>query len=491
LKRFLHKGLQNIEILKAQERNPEDNLKPFRDRLSALEYLRPFGRDSLSMMSIRRILAENSFNGEFARLSDHQILELLADRLASGQFRILELPFEMPVWSPVEPEVEEEAAEPAAAVTLETAWIRFEVVHDVTGEPIPDVKLKIKMPDSTEKDSTTGNDGTIEFRGIDPGSCEFASNIKDAKLENTLVFVAMGKQAAKVKNQNAGDQSLESGDARNEDSTKFVSQSSGNRFLALVEQHKVKKGESLDSIAKASDLTWKQLARFNWGSDDPEEINEFLRRRVGCTKKTADGYNYIFDDTDDPGILDIPKPWVKSGLSTSQTHVIRVRQALPIYLVLENDEGMPIPEAAYNLIYESGESVTGTLGRAGIARINEPAEPTFEVEYPDEDDVLAKAIAGSLRRSFDERETGPAFWLFEHGQEMVERVIDAYDEYFNDYSGSGLIEDLYLEITDPQAVLILEALMTFNGIPARSGLTSARSQQQEDPAKAQPLKEEL
>ena len=66
----------------------------------------------------------------------------------------------------------------------------------------------------------------------------------------------------------------------------------GETTIVTVERHKVRSGESLDSIAKSAGLTWQDLATFNWGTADPDEINLRLRDDIGCTKKTADGVNY-------------------------------------------------------------------------------------------------------------------------------------------------------------------------------------------------------
>ena len=90
--------------------------------------------------------------------------------------------------------------------------------------------------------------------------------------------------------------------------------------------HKVKTGETLAGLAKANGLTWQMLADFNWGTSEPYEINNHLRFSVGCTKKTKDRKNYRFDDSDDPGLIYIPKPLRLTGLSTKRTHLIRVRR---------------------------------------------------------------------------------------------------------------------------------------------------------------------
>ena len=84
--------------------------------------------------------------------------------------------------------------------------------------------------------------------------------------------------------------------------------------IVQVEAHKVKSGETLESVAKQAGLKWQDLAFFNWGTKAPAEINKQLEAAVGCTKKTADGQNFIFDDADSPGIIYIPKQWKLPGL---------------------------------------------------------------------------------------------------------------------------------------------------------------------------------
>ncbi|MGH9901238.1 MAG: LysM peptidoglycan-binding domain-containing protein [Pyrinomonadaceae bacterium] len=88
-------------------------------------------------------------------------------------------------------------------------------------------------------------------------------------------------------------------------------------------------GDTLGSIAKYYGMNWRDLANFNWATTDPEEINEHLRAELGSTKKTADGRNYILDDSDSPGIIYIPKKWSRGGFATEQTHTIRVKRVEP------------------------------------------------------------------------------------------------------------------------------------------------------------------
>jgi len=66
------------------------------------------------------------------------------------------------------------------------------------------------------------------------------------------------------------------------------------KYLVKVKEHKVKKGDTIDSIAKENDMTWQELAKFNWGTDIPNKINIFLRDIVGCHVLTDDLKNFRF-----------------------------------------------------------------------------------------------------------------------------------------------------------------------------------------------------
>jgi hypothetical protein len=244
---------------------------------------------------------------------------------------------------------------------------------------------------------------------------------------------------------------------------------SGSYFTAaVVEEHKVSTGESLESIASEHGLSWQQLAEFNCGSSDAKKVNQHLREVVGCTKLTQDGKSYILDDSDDPGLLLIPqKDWGKEGLPVNHRHTFRVLKSRTLLLRLQDAEGHRIPDTSYEIVFADDSHQQGRLGRAGIGLIRNPPEGPFAVYYPDHHDVIAKSLAACCRDAISEGSTEEIFRLLQHPPEIIHSAIAAYDEYFNDYSGKGLIEDIYAVVTDEDALAAVEGLMAYAGLATR------------------------
>jgi hypothetical protein len=223
-----------------------------------------------------------------------------------------------------------------------------------------------------------------------------------------------------------------------------------------IEKHKVKTGESIASLAKGAGISWQDLAKFNWGTDVPDEINKHLRDEVGCSKKTPDGFNYVFDDSDKPGIVYIPKEWKQAGLATEMTHTLRVQSMARFLVILKNDHDLRIPEAEYEATLADGSKRSGRLGRGGVDAIDDPPVGDVEVKFPDLDDIEAKSLAATVRKAFDDRNPKEIHRLFRYPPETVQRAFKAYDKYFNDYRGQGLRNDIEQEWSgDSDAMMVL------------------------------------
>ena len=279
-------------------------------------------------------------------------------------------------------EGEEEPVAPVRPPQEEKSFLRVRFVEDGTSEPIRGVRAVVTLPDGSKGEFDSQTDGAIEVHDLDPGTCDVKTvlDYDVARVSNTISYVTMGTTPTEESDLDA----------------KYSARRIDARFIANVEKHKVATGESIDSLARANGLTWQELSKFNWGTDVPDEINKRLRDEVGCTKKTADGYNYMFDDSDEPGILYIPKPWEASGLATDTTHTVRsnVLRALGNRWVLVerlfySDNETPYANMEYELTLPSGTVLTGKTDAEGYVRreVDEPGDYKIRPLYgelPDE-----------------------------------------------------------------------------------------------------------
>jgi hypothetical protein len=77
--------------------------------------------------------------------------------------------------------------------------------------------------------------------------------------------------------------------------------------LASGTPYKVKDGDNWWSIAAANRVDVGALITFNFKTSNPDEVNWYLREKVGCRLETPDHDNYRFSSRDVPGTIYIPK----------------------------------------------------------------------------------------------------------------------------------------------------------------------------------------
>jgi hypothetical protein len=147
------------------------------------------------------------------------------------------------------------------------------------------------------------------------------------------------------------------------------------------------------------------------------------------------------------------------------SHTVLVSPLRSVYISLENESGLPIPGAGYEAIFADGSRRQGRLGRSGIACLAGVPEGPFSVSYPDQQDLLARSLAASTRRAFDEQATGPLFYLLGQEQPIIDKAVEFYEEYFNDLSGHGLAADIDQVVTDGDARPPVVFLCALAGLP--------------------------
>jgi hypothetical protein len=73
-----------------------------------------------------------------------------------------------------------------------------------------------------------------------------------------------------------------------------------------VETHRVTDGEDWASVAKDFNVKVDDLIYFNFHTNEPEEVNWYLRRNTGCNVSNDGERNWAFSSSADPGIIYIP-----------------------------------------------------------------------------------------------------------------------------------------------------------------------------------------
>lgn len=198
---ILQNSTQRIEILRPHELDSDDIPVEFRDIYSALDFLRNFTLDPFSMIALRSVLAGVAPIMNIYRLTDDELLQQLAWQIAYKHLFLVKRAEELPhvsglgVLSDAETEDDSSAdsadtadattelAEQSTTDTEEstdspavneeiTDWIEFRIVDDETDMPMPDVGLKIRLPDGEIKDYTTDSNGIVRIDNLSPGTCD-------------------------------------------------------------------------------------------------------------------------------------------------------------------------------------------------------------------------------------------------------------------------------------------------------------------------------
>lgn len=169
---ILRDGFHKFEVLRWHESRPEGVFRKFYDLSSALNFLRGFMHDSMSMLNMRSIHSQLFFKTGSDRMNDHQVIEQLAWRLKTGWLKIMELPLEMSTWKSLGEETEEKEDEGVpTSVESYTHWIEYRVV-DVAGEQVGDLPFKLQLTDGQTEKGRLPVDGRLRREGIPAGKCE-------------------------------------------------------------------------------------------------------------------------------------------------------------------------------------------------------------------------------------------------------------------------------------------------------------------------------
>lgn len=304
----LRDGDYEYVLLRFHEPLPQGHeLVALGDRWLAERRLRDFAQDDFNLRKLRELVYTDASARPYEPLSVELVLRQAATLLASKHLRLARVP--RPRIRGALPHLEKLEKQPAPTPVEEKLRLMLQIVDDVTEDPIADIQLSIKLPDGSKQQATTDSDGRISLSDVPRGRVDIASVIDGATLTETLAFVKSGVLASLQR----------SGASRRRRRT------TTGRFLARILEHKVSDGETLESIAQAYDLTVDQLAKFNWGTTDADEIQRHLLLDVGCTTKDDSG-RVVLTGKDTPGIVYIARPLEMNWVALEERHILRVKK---------------------------------------------------------------------------------------------------------------------------------------------------------------------
>ncbi|MFY0526724.1 LysM peptidoglycan-binding domain-containing protein [Archangium gephyra] len=300
-------GEHEYVLLRFHEPLPERHeLVVLGDSWQAERRLREFAQDSFNLRTLRELVYTQVNARPYEPLSEESVLRQAATLLGSKHLRLARVPLpKMPGRMMPREKVEQQ---PPPAVVEEKLRLMVQIVDDFSEEPITQLELSIKLPDGSKQKATTDGEGRISLWDVPKGRVDITSALEGATLAETLAFVKAGILV-----------SLSPGKRRRR------KQAPSGKFLARITEHKVSDGETLESIAETYALTADQLAKFNWGTTDPEELQRHLYLDVGCKTKDDSG-KFVLTSQDSPGVLYIARPLEMNWVTLEDRHIWRVKR---------------------------------------------------------------------------------------------------------------------------------------------------------------------
>jgi hypothetical protein len=148
------------------------------------------------MAGMRECLSREGTVGDLSRLDDAAVITELGKHLVSKRFRLVVverplLPGRSGGGGSAPARTQEETAEerptkrpPVFREARELRhWIRLMVLDDETGEPIPGVRIRVKLPSGEVGAPATDRRGIIHIGDLNPGTLDIQEILDDDALE--------------------------------------------------------------------------------------------------------------------------------------------------------------------------------------------------------------------------------------------------------------------------------------------------------------------
>ncbi len=109
------------------------------------------------------------------------------------------------------------------------------------------------------------------------------------------------------------------------------------RVLETAREHEAQENDTLQSIVTAlndGQITWQDVAKYNWGTVVPREVNRALCETIGVkTLNDTHPEQSVLDPALGPRETEkkirLPKVWKKNSLDQRKTHLVRVKRRTP------------------------------------------------------------------------------------------------------------------------------------------------------------------
>jgi len=300
----LHDGVREYVFLELHEPLPQDHEDVSVGRGWWMElHLRRLARDEHNLRALRELVYAHVLVQPYGLASTENIVRHAATLLVSGVLRLARAP--LPART-VAPSFAERLEEVVPIASEKPRWLKLQVLDDATGAPVSGLKLRIQFSDTSERQATTGSDGLIDQKSVPPGTASVSSVLDGATLADTLTLVKVEGPPPKEGGATPGE-------------------GPKARFLARLVEHRVRDGETLESVAERYETTVDALAQFNWSTTDEAKVQRHLYLDVGCTVRK--GGKFVFTSRDTPGILFVPQPLSLRRLPVDRHYTLRVKQA--------------------------------------------------------------------------------------------------------------------------------------------------------------------
>ncbi len=260
--------------------------------------------------------------------------------------------------------------------------IRFKFVDEGSTRSIKSVAVRVTSSDGSFKEMLSNSAGEITWNNLKSGPCKLSCDFSEKwgpTVENTLALTENGITSI------AGTEPIPVDDPK-DDKTKRKPR----YYLSKIKEHRVAEGETLKSIAEENNMTFADLAYFNWGVYDNATVLQCMSRDTGCTRLTKDKKDCQFSGSDSPGILFIPEPLAEEDFATGQTHIIKVSAVgfaqfyEPFQVTILDDENKPLEKIQCELKHPNGTismRETDQNGVISLSGINAKKTKVRVVDY--------------------------------------------------------------------------------------------------------------